>query len=131
YSADDLAAVVKDSDGNQTLTCYDGAGNVVQTVPPTGVAANSLTMSSCPTSYPAGYSTRLAADATVDTFNALGQKTQETSPAPAGQSGYETTGYAYDGNGNLLTTTAPAATNGGSNQVTVNTYNSAGQLSSV
>ena len=37
----------------------------------------------------------------------------ETTPAPAGQTGYETTTYAYDGNGNLTKTTAPPATNGG------------------
>src|SRR5258708_33023643 len=100
----------------------------VQTVPPVGVASGGLTPASCSSSYPSGYSTRLASDATVDTFNALGQKTQETTPAPAGQSGDKATSYTYDPDGDLLTTTAPPATNGGPNQVTVDTYNSAGGL---
>ena len=46
-------------------------------------------------------------------FDALGKQTQQTSPAPAGQSGYETTTYTYDGNGNVTQTTAPPAGNGG------------------
>lgn len=128
YNADDQAALITDPDGNATLTCYDGDGNTVQTVPPVGVAANSLTPASCPTSYPSGYSTRLASDATVDTFDANGNKTQETTPAPAGQSGYETTSYTYDGNGNVLTTTAPPASNGGPDQVTVDAYTATGQI---
>jgi RHS repeat-associated protein len=128
YNADDKATLVTDPDGNATLTCYDGDGNTVQTVPPVGVAANSLTAASCPASYPSGYSDRLASDATVSTFNALGKETQQTTPAPAGQSGYETTTYTYDGNGNLIQTSAPPTSNGGSNQVTVDTYTSAGQL---
>ena len=66
----------------------------------------------------------------MSAFNALGKQTQQTSPAPAGQSGYETTTYTYDGNGNVTQTTAPPATNGGPNQVTVDTYDSAGQLAS-
>ena len=53
-----------------------------------------------------------------------------TTPAPAGQSGYETTTYTYDGDGNLIETTAPPAASGGPNQVTVDTYNAAGQLAS-
>jgi YD repeat-containing protein len=128
YNADDQATVVTDPDGEATLTCYDGDGNTAQTVPPVGVAASSLTAASCPTSYPAGYSTRLASDATVDTYNAQGQVTQESTPAPAGQTGSETTTYTYDAQGDLLTTTSPPATNGGSDEVTTNTYNSAGQL---
>ena len=128
YNADDKATLVKDPDGNATLTCYDGDGNVAQRVPAVGVAANSLTAASCPGAYPAGYSTRLAADATVDTLNALGEKTQETTPAPAGQSGYETTTYTYDGRGNQLTTTVPPATTGGPSQVTADTYTADGRL---
>ncbi len=128
YNADDEATLVTDPDDNATLTCYDGGGNTVQTIPPAGVAANSLTAASCPASYPGGYSTRLASDATVDTFDSDGNLTQETTPAPAGQSGYETTTYAYDGDGNVLTTTAPPTANGGPSQVTTDTYNSADEL---
>jgi RHS repeat-associated protein len=130
YNADDQATLVTNPDNDVSLTCYDGDGNVVQTVPPVGVAVGSLTAASCPAAYPAGYSDRLASDATVSTFNAMGQMTQQTTPAPAGQTSpaYETTTYTYDGDGNLLTTTAPPATNGGSSQVTVDTYNSDDEL---
>ncbi len=133
YNADDESALVTDPDGNQTLTCYDGDGNVTQTVPPVGVAANNLTASSCPASYPAGYnpsSHMLAADATMSAFNSLDQQTASYTPAPAGQSGYETTTYTYDANGNLAQTTAPPATSGGQNQVTVDYYTSTGQVAS-
>jgi RHS repeat-associated protein len=130
YNADDKPTLVTNPDNNATLTCYDGDGNVAQTVPPTGVAAGSLTPSSCPASYPAGYGTRLASDATTYTFDGAGRKTQTTTPAPAGQTGSETTSYAYDGDGNLLQTTAPATVSGGSSQVTVDTYSPAGQLAS-
>jgi RHS repeat-associated protein len=53
-----------------------------------------------------------------------------TTPAPAGQSGSETTSYAYDGNGNMVKVTAPSATSGGQSQVTVDTYTATGQLAS-
>jgi YD repeat-containing protein len=129
FNADDEPALVKDPNGNATLTCYDGDGNDAQTVRPTGVAAGSLTPASCPAAYPTGYSDRLAADATTKTYDAAGNVTQTTTPAPAGQSGSETTTYAYDANGNLTTTTtAPPATNGGPNQVTTDTYNTADEL---
>ncbi len=132
-NADDKPALVKDPDGNATLTCYDGDGDVVQTVPPVGVASQNLTAASCPTAYPAGYvpSTHLlASDATMVTFDGQGLQTATYTPAPAGQSGFETTTYAYDGDGDLLTTTAPPATNGGQNQVTTQTYDAAGNLAS-
>lgn len=130
FNADDQATLVADPDGHATLTCYDGDGSVTQTVPPTGVAGSSLSPASCPASYPSGYGTRLATDATTYTFNGGGQRTQTTTPAPAGQTGSETTGYAYDGDGNLVKTTAPSTDNGGSGQVTVDTYTPAGQVSS-
>jgi RHS repeat-associated protein len=130
YNADNEASLVTDPDNDATLTCYDGDRDIAQTVPAVGVAANTLTVSSCPTSYPAGYTDRLASDATVDTFNALAQKTQETTPAPAGQTGYETTTYAYDGDGHLIQTTAPPSSTGGQGMVTASTYNSVGQLAS-
>jgi RHS repeat-associated protein len=128
YNAEDEAVLVTNPDGDASLTCYDSDGYVAQTVPPAGVAANSLTPSSCPTSFPADYGDRLAADATTSTYNALGLDTAQTTPAPAGQTGSETTTYAYNAAGNLNTTTAPPVSNGGSSQVTANTYNSDGDL---
>jgi trimeric autotransporter adhesin len=128
YNADDKATLITDALGNSTLTCYDGDGNAAQTVPASGVAASSLTVASCPTSYPSGYGTRLSADATVDTYNADDKSTQETTPPPAGQSGYETTTYTYDNNDNLTMTTAPAVSSGGGSMVTVDTYSPSGTL---
>ena len=132
YNADNEPTVVTNPDGDASLTCYDGDSHVAQTVPAVGVAANSLTAASCPSTYPAGYGTRLAADATVWTFNAPGLKTQETIPAPAGQSGYETRTYTYDGDGNLIETVAPPASNapGAPDDDTYDIYNAAGQLAS-
>ena len=106
----------------------------MQTVPPTGVASQNLSVSSCPTAYPAGYApgtNLLASDATMSTFDGQGQKTAMYTPAPAGQTGFETTTYAYDSDGDLITTTAPPATSGGSNQVTTQAYDAAGNLASV
>jgi RHS repeat-associated protein len=134
YNADDESTLATNPDGNATLTCYDGDGNVTETVPPIGVAANSLTPASCPTAYPADYNPAtkapLASDATMQSYNADGNETAEYSPAPTGQTGYETTTYTYDGDGNVLTTTAPPASNGGPSQVTGDTYNTGGQLAS-
>jgi RHS repeat-associated protein len=131
YNADDEPALVTDPGGNVTLTCYDGDGNKAQTVPPAGVSANNLTGSSCPVSYPAGYGSRLAADATVNTYDAARNLTKVTSPLPAGQTGaspYETTTYSYDGAGSIIEVVAPSASTGGPNQVTRRTYNVAGEL---
>jgi RHS repeat-associated protein len=131
YNADDEADLATDADGNATLTCYDGDGHPAQTVPPVGVAAGSLAPSSCPAAYPAGYGTRLAADATVSTYNGAGEVTQQTTPLPPGQTGpnpYETTTNSYDANGNVVETFAPPATAGGQVIATVSTYNSAGEL---
>jgi RHS repeat-associated protein len=129
YNANNEAALVTNPDGDAALTCYDGDGNVAQTVPAVGVAADSLTTASCPTSYPAGYTDRLAADATVNTYDAAGNKTASSTPAPAGLSGSELTSYAYDSDGNLIETTAPPASNAGGapDQVTYDTYDDAGQ----
>jgi RHS repeat-associated protein len=131
YNADDEPTLVTDADGNAILTCYDGDGHATQTVPAAGVAANSLTPSSCPATYPAGYSDRLATDATVSTYDANGKVTYETTPLPSGQTGpnpYETTTSTYDSDGNLVETIAPAATTGGPGVATYNTYNQAGEL---
>ena len=130
YDADDEPTLVTDPDGNATLTCYDGDGNVAETVPPVGVAADSLTPSSCPTSYPTDYGDRLATDATTDAYDALGDKTTVTTPAPAGLSGYETTTNAYDAAGRLTSVTAPpTSTSGGaSDDVTTYTYDAANEL---
>ncbi|HET7013040.1 MAG TPA: RHS repeat-associated core domain-containing protein [Streptosporangiaceae bacterium] len=131
YNADDQPTLDTNAANDATLTCYDGDGNVAQTVPPVGVAAKTLSPASCPGAYPAGYNpatSQLANDATMTTYDAAGDQTAVYAPAPAGQSGYETTTYRYDGDGQLITTTAPPATSGGSNQVTVDTYTSAGDL---
>jgi RHS repeat-associated protein len=130
YNADDESTLVTDPDGNATLTCYDGDGNVAETVPPVGVAADSLTPASCPTSYPTDYGDRLATDATTYAYDPLGDKTTVTSPAPAGLSGYETTTNAYDPAGRLTSVTAPpTSTSGGAaDDVTAYTYDAAGEL---
>ena len=130
FSADDRPVLVTNPAGHAALTCYDGAGHVAQTVPPAGVAAGSLTAASCPTSYPAGYTDRLATDATTYTYNAQDKQTAATTPAPAGQSGPQTTTFSYDGDGNLSTATAPATSAGGPAQVTADTYNAVGELAS-
>jgi RHS repeat-associated protein len=130
YDADDEATVVTDPDDHSVLTCYDGDGHVVETVPAAGVAADSLTASSCPSSYPSDYGDWLATDATTTAYDGLGSKTTVTSPAPAGLSGSETTTYAYDSAGRLTSVTAPPTSNtgGAANDVTDYTYDAAGEL---
>lgn len=124
YNADNQPTLVTDPDGNSTLTCYDSDGSTTQTVPPIGVAADSLSASSCPSVYPADYGDRLASDATTYTYDSAANQTVTTAPAPAGQTGHETTTTTYDGDGNPLTVTAPPASNtpGAPDEVTVNTY---------
>ena len=60
---------------------------------------------------------------------ANGDKTEMTSPAPAGQSGYETTTYVYDAAGNLKETVAPPTSDaaGAPDEVTYDTYNADGE----
>jgi RHS repeat-associated protein len=130
YNPDDEPTLVTDPDGNATLSCYDGDGNVAETVPPVGVAADSLTPASCPTSYPTDYGDRLATDATTYAYNVLGEKTTVTTPAPAGLSGSETTTDAYDPAGRLTSVTAPpTSTSGGAaDDVTAYTYDAANEL---
>ena len=74
YDPNDEPTIVTDAVGNATLTCYDGDGNVAETVPPVGVAANSLTAASCSTSYPTDYGDRLATDATTTAYRRAGQE---------------------------------------------------------
>jgi YD repeat-containing protein len=141
YDADDEAVLTTDPDNNSTLTCRDGDGNVVETVPPTGVKNYSLGASSCGTSsstlYPNGYigssgsealPLSLASDATLDAYDPSGNKVIQVTPAPAGQSGTETTTYAYDAAGQLSSMTGPPADNGGLNQVTSYQYDSDGRV---
>jgi RHS repeat-associated protein len=128
YNADDQATLVTNPSGDATLTCFDGDGNVTQAVPPVGVAGGNLTPTSCPVSYPSGYGNRLASDATTTTYDASGNQTATTTPAPVGESGYETTTYTYDPNGNRTKITAPPAASGGPDQVTVDSYTSTGQV---
>jgi RHS repeat-associated protein len=132
FDADDRQVLATDPDDDSTLTCYDGDGNTTETVPPVGVAAESLTAASCPTSYPSGYGDRLASDATTGTFDAQGQEISETAPAPPGQSGYETTTDTYDQDGNLVETVAPptSSSEDAPDQVTLDTYDDAGQMTS-
>jgi len=130
FNADDEQTLVTDPDSQSTLTCYDGDGHIAETVPAAGVAADSLTVASCPTSYPSGYGDRLAGDATTDTYNYQGLKTTETTPAPAGLSGDETTTYAYDATGRVTSISAPPTSTDADapNQVTEYTYDDAGEL---
>jgi RHS repeat-associated protein len=132
YDANDQQTLVTDADGNKSLSCYDGDGNLAQSVPPVGVAANTLTPGSCPTAStsPDGYATRLASDATTYSYDALGDKTESTTAAPAGQTGSETTTYSYDPAGQLLQVIAPAAAPP-TDQETDYTYDDAGELLTV
>jgi RHS repeat-associated protein len=129
------------ADGQDTLTCYDGEGNVVETVPAVGVAANGLTAASCAKStlYPSGYlngsgveyaPASLASDATLYTYNALADQLSVTTPAPAGQSSAQTTTKTYDLGGRLTSVSSPPASDvgGAADEVTTFSYNSANEL---
>ena len=130
YDADDESVMVTDADQHASLTCYDDAGRVAQTVPPAGVAAAGLTATSCPTNYPAAYGTQLAPDATAYTFNQLSQATSVTSPAPAGQTGSQTTTMTYTATGLTATESFPPPSNspGAPREVVSSTYDANGQL---
>lgn len=109
FDANDQATLVADPDGNQQLSCYDGDGHVTESIPPAGVAADNLTPGSCPTSYPAGYATRLAADATTYTYDPLGDKVGVITPAPPGQLAPQTAYNVYDPAGRLTTSGQPSS----------------------
>ncbi|MGO8862227.1 MAG: RHS repeat-associated core domain-containing protein, partial [Acidimicrobiales bacterium] len=113
--------------GDVTLTCYDGDGNVAQTVPPAGIGT--LTPASCPTSYPSGYNTAspLSGDSTMTTYNAQGNATVVTVPLTGSSTGASTTNV-YDGAGQLVESEAPPVTSGGSDVITTSTYDLAGHL---
>jgi RHS repeat-associated protein len=130
YNADDEQTLVTNADSDATLTCYDGDGNVAETVPPVGVTADSLTAASCPSVYPTGYGDRLATDATTYAYDALGDKSTITSPAPPGLSGDETTTDAYNLDGWLTSVTGAATSTAedAPNDVTVYTYDNIGEL---
>jgi RHS repeat-associated protein len=130
YDADDEKVMVTDPDGNAALTCYDNAGRIAQTVPPAGVASAGLTAASCPANYPAAYGIQLAPDATAHTYNALGQETSVTTPAPAGQAGPQTATTTYTATGLPATVTYPAPSNspGAPGEVVSYTYDANGQL---
>jgi RHS repeat-associated protein len=133
FTADNQETLVTDPEGNQTLTCFDGDGNQAESVPPWGVAAYSLTPASCPTSYPSGYSSSpLASDATMITFDAQGKQLSVTAPPATGETTRTTTTYLYDAAEQVIETTAPpSAASGGSNQVTFDTYDLAGESTSM
>jgi RHS repeat-associated protein len=128
FNADDNEVTTTDPDSGTTLTCYDAAGDVVQTVPAAGVASGSLTPASCPTTS-AGYASPIASDASTYSFDAAGDETASTSPAPAGQSNPVVSTTTYDGDGNTLESSSPPD-QGSTDQQTVNTYNSAGEVAS-
>jgi YD repeat-containing protein len=53
--------------------------------------------------------------------DANGNNTVTTTPAPAGQTGYETTTYTYDGAGNLIETVAPPTSSATGAQTKIHT----------
>jgi RHS repeat-associated protein len=130
FNADDEETLSTNPLGDATLTCYDGGGNVTETVLPSGVTASSLSPASCPTVYPAGYGDRLANDATTTQYSALNEPTVITTPAPPGLTGYETTTKAYDAGGRLISVTEPPTSTslGAPNDVTTYTYDDANEL---
>ena len=68
-----------------------------------------LTVGSCPADYPDRLRGPPRSDATdVHLQRRHGQNTAMTTPAPAGQSGHETTTYTYDDAGNLARDGGPA-----------------------
>jgi len=136
YNANDLPTLSTDPDGNATLTCYDGNDKVAQTVPPVGVAANSLTPASCATGSSSYAPLRMATDATTYAYNVLGEPTEVTTPDPAGDpglAGYQVTSSTYDPAGRLTDTTAPSNSTsptayGGAGNDTVYIYDAAGHV---
>ena len=131
FDADNEKTLVTDPSSNETLTCYDGDGNVAQTVLPAGVAYGSLTASSCPTSYPSSYGVAISAApnyATTTTYNAQGDQTVVTAPPPTGSSTRAMTTNTYDAAGNLVNVVAPPGASGGNNVTTTSTYDLAGHL---
>ena len=141
YDADDEPVLVTDPDGHATLTCYDGDANIVETVPPVGVAANDLSATSCAfeTLYPNGYENEsgveyapvsLASDATRTTYDALGNELKVTTPAPTGQSSAQVTTYTYDPGGRLTNVSSPPASDdeNAPDQVTAYSYDAANEL---
>lgn len=132
YDAADELQLLTDPDGHATLTCYDGDGQPAQTVPPTGVAANKLTAASCPTSYPKGYTQRLATDATTTTYNSIGKPVSVVTPSPSSSTGTTvTTTSIYDAAGRLTETDAPgSAVAATTTNNTTYTYDPAGHRTS-
>jgi RHS repeat-associated protein len=141
YNADNEPVMTTDTAGQSSLTCYDGDGNVVETVPPIGVAENSLTTSSCALStlYPNGILSSsgsenlpiaLASDATLTSYNSLGEKTQLSTPPPAGETNRSVVTYKYDLAGNLIETITPPVSNttGAVPITSTYTYNSGDEL---
>ncbi len=72
----------------------------------------------------------LQPDVTTYGYDALGDQTSVTTPAPAGLSGTETTTDTYDADQRLTEVTAPptSTSSGAPNQVTTYTYDALGEL---
>jgi RHS repeat-associated protein len=137
FDADEEPTFSTDADGNSSLTCYDGDGNVTEVVPPVGVATGSLTSTSCPSpladpaSESAAAGEALATDATLSSYDDLGDPTAVYSPAPApATESFETTTSTYDAAGRLVETVAPSTdpTNDPGGLVTLDNYDAAGEL---
>jgi RHS repeat-associated protein len=134
YDADDEAVLVADPAGDKSLTCYDGDGHVAQTVPPVGVAAGSLSASSCPTTSPWGFGSPLASDATETSYSygSAGLVVTTDTPAPAGHTGVETTTQYYDLAGQLVETVSPPiGVPSGEATLAIDTYDAAGERTSI
>ena len=109
YNADDQATLVTDPDGNATLTCYDGDGNVSPDRPAGRRGRRTASPPRPARILPVRVRSTTAGlrrhHRHLSTLSAKDRQT--TTRRPPGQTGYETTTYTYDGDGNLVETTAP------------------------
>jgi len=116
YNSSNEVTSVTNPIGGTTQFAYDGDGNKYCTVTPNNYATGTRCPSSPPSTPPTPTSDPYLG-ATIDTFNALNQLTQETSPIGG------ITLYTYDSNGSTIQTTVESnnSTNA-PNIVTATTY---------